>query len=184
MKKVMQEVVFAHFQLTEEKLSDYFQQTNNKLDVITEKLDLSAKNSDNTLKKLDYLIATNSDQKLEKKIDYLIEKLDITPLPIGDLPSSSRLEPVLNTEFCCLCYTQTNKEIFSIKLENNLTPQSNLEEDTMNNLFEEAKCSLQQDEIVTNESNYTDGSSQLGNGVLTAYTKKICINIRCNFQFR
>ena len=133
MKNVMKEVVFDHFQLTEEKLRDYFQQTNDKLDVITEKLDLSEINSDNTLKKLDYLIATNSDKKLENKLDCFLEK-------------------------------------FGILLENgtnNLTPQSNSEEDTMNNLFEEAKCSLQQNEIVSNESDYTDGSSQLGNGVLT-----------------
>ena len=49
MKSIMKEVVFDHFNLTEEKLSKYWIQTNEKLDVITG----YAKKSDN---KLDYLI--------------------------------------------------------------------------------------------------------------------------------
>ena len=77
-KDVMKEVVFDHFQLTEEKFNDYLElarQTHEKLDGITEKLDLSAT-------KLDHLIATNSDKILERKFDYLIEILlehNVTP---------------------------------------------------------------------------------------------------------
>ena len=67
MKNVMKEVVLDHFKLTEEKLGDYLQlaiQMNAKLDVITEKLDSS------------HLSATNSDKKLDKKLDYIIEVLE------------------------------------------------------------------------------------------------------------
>ena len=87
MKNVMKEVVFDHFQLTEEKFNDYLQlarQTNEKLDGITEKLDLSAT-------KLDYLIATNSDKILEKKFDYIIEKFEIL-LEHNVTPQSNREE--------------------------------------------------------------------------------------------
>ena len=117
MKNVMKEVVFDHFQLTEEKLSDYLQlarQTKDKLDGITEKLDLSATNG---LKKLDYLIT-----RVIK-----VEKI----------------------------------------LENNMTPQSNSEEDTLNNILEEATYSLHQNEIVPSENGHSNGNLQLGNTVLT-----------------
>ena len=84
MKNVMKEVVLDHFQLTEEKLCYYFQQTNDKLDAITLKLDLSHLSATNSDKKLDYIIATNSDKKLDKKLDYiiatnsfLIEKIEV-----------------------------------------------------------------------------------------------------------
>ena len=86
----MKEVVFDHFQLTEEKFNDYLQlarQTNEKLDGISEKLDLSAT-------KLDCLIATNSDKILEKKFDYIIEKFEIL-LEHNLTPQSNREEEEL-----------------------------------------------------------------------------------------
>ena len=71
MKNVMKEVVFDHFNLTEEKLSKYWIQTNEKLDLIAVKLDVYATNSD-------------------KKMDYLIEKVQVLENRTNNLTLASQ----------------------------------------------------------------------------------------------
>ena len=94
----MKEVVFEHFNLTEEKLSKYWIQTNQKLDVIT----VYAKNSDN---KLDYLI--EKVEVLEKRTN------NLTLTSQNEIDAMKRLQDFTNPSF--------NPEFFNLKAKRNFS---------------------------------------------------------------
>ena len=100
-KNVMNEAVFDHFNLTEEKLSKYWVQTNEKLDVIT----VYAKKSDN---KLDYLI--EKVEVLEKRTN------NLTLTSQNEIDAMKRLQDFTNPSF--------NSKFFNLKAKRNFSSMS------------------------------------------------------------
>ena len=63
MKETMKEVFFDHFQITEAKLSQYFEIANQKLDAANDKLDVSQMKLDSVIQKLETLEKMIKDTK-------------------------------------------------------------------------------------------------------------------------